>query len=327
MVDSIQSFRGGDSVRALVSGYPAPARARKVLVPVQVYVDDSRSDRGDRYMVLAGYVQTASNWARFSDAWYQELRAKPSVSYFKMREAFGLNGQFGGWSKVDRDEKVENLARIVRHFDLTPIHVSVSQRLVDEIVRPIAPYGLAGAYFHCFEAIILPLAVEQSKQKGLWQVPIDFIFDEQGGEGERAREVYRVIREQQAPQVRKVLSREPVFRDDKMVMPLQAADMLAWYIRRGFEEGKTSANAVPDFLIGRGAAHMAVELDESYLRRIAEGISRIPGASAMADKNTWKKYRKDMLRHDLPVAVHPAVFRRKQFIDRIRKSVTRLIGR
>jgi hypothetical protein len=276
-------------------------------------------------MVLAGYIQTTANWMWFSDAWSEELRSAPAISYFKMKEAFGLNGEFGGWNRQVRDQKVENLARIIRHFNLIPMHSSVSRKLVDEIIRPVAPYGLGGAYFHCFEAIMIPIGIQQSKQKGIQQLPIEFIFDEQEGEGEQAKQIYQVIRMLQPRSVRKVLSKEPVFRNDKEVVPLQAADMLAWHIRRAFEEGKTSPDVVPDFLMSREVSHMAADIDEAYLRRIADGISQIPHASSMARKNTWKKYRREMENLGLPIALHPRSLQRKQWIDRIRKFLPKFM--
>jgi hypothetical protein len=225
-----------DYIRALISGYPSYARAEKILVSVQAYIDDSRSDIGDQRLVLAGYINTAEKWARFSDAWYTELRRPPAIDYMKMVEAVGLRGQFGGWKPTDRDHKIEDLARIIRHWEPISIHSSVSQKHVREIIQPVAPYALSSPYSYCFEAIMIPIAVHQSQQKGLMQVPIDFIFDDQQGLGHQARELYQAVREQQSKPVRDVLSAEPLFRDDKLVMPLQAADMLAWHIRRHFED-------------------------------------------------------------------------------------------
>ena len=204
---------------------------------IQAYIDDSRSDTGDQRLVLAGFINTAEKWARFSDAWYAELRRAPSIEYFKMVEAAGLRGEFGGWTMEDRDNKVADLARIIRHWEPATVHSSVSQRQVREIIHPVAPYGLRDAYAYAFEALLIPTAIHQVQhRKDLMQVPIDFVFDNQEGMGQRAKELYQAIRLNQPKAVQNVLSAEPAFRDDKAVMPLQAADMLAWHIRRHFRE-------------------------------------------------------------------------------------------
>ncbi|WP_334504434.1 DUF3800 domain-containing protein [Bradyrhizobium sp. AZCC 1678] len=292
---------------------------------MQAYVDDSRSDQGEQRLVLAGYINTAERWSRFSNAWYAELRRSPSIDYFKMVEAAGLRGQFGGWSTVDRDNKVEDLARIIRHWEPASIHSSVSQKLVAEIVKPVAPYGMASAYSFGFEAIMIPLAIHQSKQKDLMQVPIDFIFDHQEGLGDAAKLLYQSIRARQPRAVQKVLSVEPVFRDDKLIMPLQAADMLAWHIRKHFESGDPDAFPVPPMLSANGM-HSASDIPEWYLRRAAEQFSNVPGASTLSDKKEWKKYRNEARQLGMPTFPVERPFGRENAIDRFRKFLARLIA-
>jgi hypothetical protein len=296
------------------------------LVSVQAYVDDSRSNQREERLVLAGYINTAERWSRFSDAWYAELRRSPSIDYFKMVEAAGLRGQFGGWCTADRDNKVEDLARIIRHSKPASIHSSVSQKLVAEIIKPVAPYGMASAYSFCFEAIMIPLAIHQSKQRDLMQVPIDFIFDQQEGLGDEAKLLYQSIRARQPRAVQKVLSVEPVFRDDKLIMPLQAADMLAWHIRKHFDSGDPDAFQVPAMLSSDGM-HSASDIPEWYLRRAAEQFSNIPGASTLSGKKEWRKYRNEVRRLGMPTFPAERPFGRKNAFDRLRGFFARIIAR
>jgi hypothetical protein len=64
------------------------------------------------------------------------------------------------------------------------------------------------------------------------------VFDEHAIFGERARRWYPLVRSYMAhqdPADDAVLPKEPTFSSDQEALPLQAADMLAWILRRSFE--------------------------------------------------------------------------------------------
>lgn len=252
---------------------------------LQAYIDDSASDQGEQRLFLAGFINTADRWIRFSEAWAEELGQPPTISYLKMSEANGFGGEFRGWDATDRDEKIRGLARVIRHFEPRSIHASVSQSEFRAIVAPVAPHGFSTPYSLCFHAMMLPLAIRQSQERV--KVPIDFIFDSQEGLGTQAAFFYGKIRESQPKKIREVMCASPIFCDEKLVLPLQAADMLAWHIRRRHETNP-DAFQVPDFLSHDGL-HMAVDIQEEHLRHIAEGYSKIPGVPQLQRKSAWKR--------------------------------------
>jgi hypothetical protein len=263
------------------------------LAALQVYIGDSASDEGDQRLFLAGYINTADKWVRFSEAWQEELRAAPAIKYLKMAEANILRGEFWGWDAPTRDEKLRGLFRVIRHFEPESIHSSISRTEFKAIVSPVAPHGLNHPYFYCFQAIMIPLA-NSMLEHGLPKVPIEFIFDEQEGLGEEARFFYRIIRDSQPAAVREILSRDPIFGDDKLVWPLQAADMLAWHVRRNHVE-RPDAFQVPRFLSADGR-HRASDMDAAFLRRIAASYAGIPGTQQLKNRGTWKKAIREVKR-------------------------------
>jgi hypothetical protein len=273
------------AIWALTSGYSSEIRAQKPLVMLQAYIDDSASDHGDQRLFLAGYINTADRWIRFSDAWAEELRQTPSIGYLKMSEANGFGGEFRGWDKTDRDEKIKGLARVIRHFEPRSIHASVSRSEFMATVAPVAPHGFGTPYSLCFQAMMLPLAIRQSKER--FKVSIDFIFDNQEGLGTQAAFFYGKIRETQPKHIREVMCASPIFRDEKDVLPLQAADMLAWHIRRRHETDPMLFQ-VPDFLSHDGL-HIAVDIQNEQLRHIAEGFSKVLGVPKLKAKSAWKR--------------------------------------
>ena len=78
-----------------------------------VYIDDSGSNKQEPVMVLAGYVAGFTSWIDFSDEWQAVLDEYPKVGYFKIREAIRLEEQFGRLKPRQRDERVLNLCSII----------------------------------------------------------------------------------------------------------------------------------------------------------------------------------------------------------------------
>ncbi|MEX0809930.1 MAG: DUF3800 domain-containing protein [Dongiaceae bacterium] len=310
---------------ALVSGYPARIRGAKPLAVFQAYIDDSMSHEGQKKLVLAGYINTAECWASFSDAWQWELRQSPAIAYLKMSEANYLTGEFSGWRPSERDNKIQRLAKVIRDSKPASIHSSVSSVDVNNIIKPVAPYGFSSPYFYCFQAIMIPLAIHQSKMGDEVRVPIEFIFDEQGGLGDEARALYKMIRSDLSQELQGLLSVEPIFRDDKLVMPLQAADVLAWNIRRHCQSGDPERFMIPDYLAD-GGPHMAIDYTPQDLQRFADGFVGVPGAKDLADKTKWKKNMRELDRLLAAGFIPPRGTRWKNALYHFRERLARFIN-
>jgi hypothetical protein len=85
-------------------------------------------------------------------------------------------------------------------------------------------------YFVLFYNIILSAA--EFMDKAQLEGTIEFVFDEQGKIGKRARDWYYFIKERVRPEIRRRMGGEPIFKHDSELLPLKAADVLAWQIRR-----------------------------------------------------------------------------------------------
>jgi hypothetical protein len=63
------------------------------------YFDDSGSDAGSQWYVLAGFVAPTEIWNVISIKWRAALNKEPHLRYFKMRGAMNMEGQFKrGWT-------------------------------------------------------------------------------------------------------------------------------------------------------------------------------------------------------------------------------------
>ena len=262
---------------------------------LQAYIDDSSSDEGEHRLFLAGYVNTADRWMDFSKAWEEALKEYPAIEYFKMSEAQSMRGQFYGWAENNRDAKVQRLAGIVKAHAGWTIQSSVSKKECTRLLDPTVPYGLARPYYHCFYGLIIQIA--KFLQAMDVQIPVDFIFDEQGEVGREAAEFYDYVKNQQIPELKALLGCRPVFKDEKVVMPLQAADMLAWIIRREHQYPYETRSLTLSSILADDAYHVGVDLDTPYLERISQQMSHVKHTHLMRDKKTWNKLKKEIRRN------------------------------
>jgi len=199
-----------------------------------------------------------------------------------MVEAANLRGQFKGWDAKARDVKVLSLGRLIRKYDPWSFECSVSRESFNRILRPVAPYDLKSPYFMCFYGAIITIARYQSS-KGI-DVPVDFVFDEQEGLGEAVVRWYEYIKQQQIPAISRVLGSTPIFRDDKKMLPLQAADLLAWHLRRQKEKRNTSEKRrVMNHIVGN---HVEARITDNILYAEAKKMSAVPGIEDVQVKRT-----------------------------------------
>lgn len=68
--------------------------------------------------------------------------------------------------------------------------------------------------------------------QGLIDGDVDFVFDEQGKQQGYAMDVWRQIKKILPTELAQVMGRPPISDTDTKFVPLQAADFLAWQVRR-----------------------------------------------------------------------------------------------
>jgi uncharacterized protein DUF3800 len=157
-------------------------------------------------------------------------------------------------------------------------------------LAPVAAGGLKNPYFVCFWGVINATA-RYHEELELPETSVDFIFDEQGGIGDDAVLCYRWLKETENPSIRHLLGSTPIFRDDKKVVALQAADMLAWHVRRDHERGGLEDKTVYDLLTNRG---VGLHVDRATLEGLAKRMARVPGVKRIQTKSEWREARRNI---------------------------------
>jgi hypothetical protein len=225
-----------DNIAGLVCGFPARLRKERCLVVLWGYGDDSADDDKGAY-VLAGWLGTAENWESFSDDF--EKAGLPHSLH--MKTVRRLSGR-----------RVRTLADLTLSRAAYRVDCVLHQGNYRNIIKGKIPLELDSPYFLLFYQVILS-AARLADLVG-WDGTIDWIFDEQGKIGTAANNWYWWIKERARPNLKRRLGSTPIFRDDTKVLPLKAADLFAWQIRRhiALEQPKgTQTNQILDSFLAK----------------------------------------------------------------------------
>ncbi|MER9474373.1 DUF3800 domain-containing protein [Mesorhizobium sp. M0520] len=206
-------------------------------MPVQAFVDDSGGKGQSRHFVLAGLIGQAEAWALFSEEWSACLASPPFIRTFKMRDAASCSGQFFGVTKPARDNKLRALARIINRY------AEIVTWSVIDLEAHANTWGKAAVkpqrdpYFWPFHNTIMATCL--TLWDAQWRERFEIIFDEQLVFGPRAKRWYPVMKEilkHREPEAATILPADPIFKTDDDSLPLQAADLWAWCLRRSTDD-------------------------------------------------------------------------------------------
>ena len=201
---------------------------------LQGYVDDSGSDGTRPPYVLAGFILSAKQWAEFSGAWQTQLDRAPKIEYFKMAESAERTGQFLGFQPEIRDRKIMDLLEVLETFEPAGIYSCLDWRVFRATIGTVLHGRVADPYYYLFPAIFDAIA-EYQRRRGIFPEPTDVDFDVQSSAGQFALQTYPLMKnytKQKSADMGKMLGRLPMMLDDEKVLPLQAADLFAWTMRR-----------------------------------------------------------------------------------------------
>ncbi|MEP3300701.1 MAG: DUF3800 domain-containing protein, partial [Roseibium sp.] len=260
------------------------------MMDLSAYFDDSGSDFGKRDLVFAGLVNRDDSWEQFSVAWSAALAKPPSIEYLKMAEANGLRGQFAGWTRDVRDQKLESLVEVLDRFRPPWTYdVSIGRTEYERHVSPVSPRGLSTPYFvitfGAVSAVARHLASEGVSK------PVRFIFDEQNGVDTDIALFLDYMLENLDSDSRELVKRPVGYGDDKHNLPLQVADMLAWHIRWQREDREDPTIMRRAEYI-RSKTHIEMPIPAEMIRRWGTAFSQaLPILETLKTKGEWQRLR------------------------------------
>lgn len=219
---------------------------------LQAYIDESIDDGG--LVVLAGYISTSERWAAFSRDWEQMLpQATPTKDgkyRFKMSEMAysGRMDRVSGFYELIQTHAIMGVSSIVDSKDLERAKARITVDHVGYIDwrEANSPYYMAYRglmdNFHAIRARDISSALipddELSRVIGELQKldgPVDFYFDE-NSDKKMILEQWDEYLQSRPPEFRKLYGSQPRFESDDVFLPLQAADLKAWWARKWVKE-------------------------------------------------------------------------------------------
>jgi hypothetical protein len=246
---------------------------------LQAFIDDSKSEGVPPFFVLAGYIGRADMWAKFSTEWQRALDMRPRIAYFKFREALRGEGEFNGASEGLRMERARLMRNIIEQFE--PCEFSFGFRLDEyEKAFSILPAGTYNNpyYFAAFQ-LVMRITKNIDHFGGSLNDRLDVVFDNQAMEQARMvagwEKIGRSLKDDERfrelpPLVANLMRSTPAFRDDKVVLALQAADMHATWSGQYIEAHRDGRAASPMPGFKRQLRGLSVVATRQTLDNLAE---------------------------------------------------------
>jgi hypothetical protein len=182
------------------------------------------------------------------------LKEHPRIEYFKMSEANALDGQFDGWTRDDKDAKVERFSHIAAKYPLAVIDVSIKHTDFAELIAGIdlPARGLSTDKPYPILANQLMVTLGDYQRRTNASDKIDLFFDRQLGYEEELHLWWPLFEQLQEEETKtnfaRYISGPPAFKNEEEFLPLQAADMYVWHKRRHLESSGNIFNPRPPIL-------------------------------------------------------------------------------
>lgn len=249
---------------------------------LKVFIDESGNGTPPIF-VLSGLVSTAAAWAIFVDEWADALKADPPLTHYKSTEFM----RFDPWRDVRSKEKFQRLhilqSIINKHVNYV-FTVSLPQVSFKEIFDSNLPKIARSPYFFAATGMIENILRYECRlgRKEL----VDFVFDEQLHEQEAVQKAWNDAKSGPVPAKLRRRMGSITWGDDSRILPLQAADMLAWLTRRLAADMIGDAGTVYPGAKGRPLYDISI-LQEGLS---AEDIRTPAGAHALALRLSSKSW-------------------------------------
>jgi len=194
------------------------------LIMFQSFADESGTDAGQPYSSFAGYIAQEGNWNEFSREWVEALERLGLGKEFHASD-FYYKAKQKSWPQGYVDECILSLANTIKKWTDDGFAVIMCNEDYNSIVCPAAREKDKFLY-HLLFAKVLRLVREFMYFK---RDTVALFFDEQKGYEGRAEEIYRLFKKRYDKENKFVST---TFVDSTRCPPIQAADFLAFEIRR-----------------------------------------------------------------------------------------------
>ncbi|MEI2636916.1 MAG: DUF3800 domain-containing protein [Methylotenera sp.] len=241
---------------------------------LQAFIDDSYENDG--VYVLAGCISNVEGWVNFSKDWQKilpnwgTLNPKTNKYHFKMSE---MN------ATKERMERVPVfLGTIEEHvlgFVYVKINISELNRALNKLQAANADIIIdwacyADPFYVACRCLLDKFHLQRNEMiEALGEEKIDFYFDEQSNKNS-ITSIWDSYISERPEQIREYYGATPSFKDDEDFLPLQGADLYAWWVRKCYKDGTPEKIDKLDFgefkpSKQKKLLRVSIEFNESHL--------------------------------------------------------------
>jgi len=195
------------------------------------YADASGSEHDQAVTVVAGFINSANNWVDFDREWRAFLDLY-GVPYLHMKEFAHSKGPFEIWrdNETTRQKFLADALRIIQKNGCTSFVTAIHSQAFNDVIRArhLLPF-FGNAYLFAARTCLSSILGWCGDKR--MNAPLEYIFEA----GDAKQGVLREIMKSDGMP-------EPIFRHKcdvdpaRSILPLQAADFLAYEIAKGFRD-------------------------------------------------------------------------------------------
>ena len=204
----------------------------KLVAMFKVYLDESADAKKERIFVIAGWLGSVETWEQFIPKWHDRI-SREGLRSFHMTDCEARRQEFKGWSVERKNDLVVDLINIINATEITGFASGV---VMPDFKRIVANHPTmrrfaysSDPYFLIFTKCAHDICGSISGLPASEEVA--FVFDEQETIADKMVEYFRRIKHGTVMKCRRRL-RSITFASRENEMPLQAADMLAYEVRK-----------------------------------------------------------------------------------------------
>lgn len=255
------------SMRALYVGRSKP----RWVMALAAYMDDSREE--GQLHSIAGYLGVLDDWeSYFAPEWNAVLEKAPHpLSEFKASDCRALQGEFNGWTREEADGLTKDLVSVLTHHPSSRLFgFGAVMRIppMDDLVLLEKSERLA--HLMCFSDVVSSILLIAG-HRGETDM-IHFVHDYQPNLKGRLDDIFAEVRDVWKPTYQGDVSHLQ-FEDSEKVLPLQAADLLAYETRKDLKnrlESPPRKRSKELEVLMDAHFHIAYYMDAIYLRQYQE---------------------------------------------------------
>jgi hypothetical protein len=238
--------------------------------------DEKGVQPGSDTAAICGYVATYKRWVQFQKHWGKALN-RHGVTEMHMKYFAHSRGEFEGWSEDKRRSLVRALDEVIDDTKLFALGGLIS---VTDYVHILPDWAKAEVKHPFYFAVAVMFKSLAQWEGHLPTGKIDFVLDEKEGFEGYTREMFSTLKRLNPIHAERLGNL--TFRSSSQFRPLQAADVLAYEVRRSASD-RFAGKSGP----GRGSLRLLIKnkdvivgyADEEYLRAHVEARERFRGAT------------------------------------------------